>query len=88
MKKTIVAEKEPWIKGGAIIAIDPNNGEILAMASHPRYDPNDFIPSNKNEKKRNSHVLNWLENESYLAESGTANSLFRENSSIKLKASF
>jgi penicillin-binding protein 2 len=33
---------------GAIVAIDPNNGEILAMASSPDYDPRDFsgkIPS-------------------------------------------
>ena len=30
-------------KRGTIIAMDPNNGEILAMASHPAYDPNVFI---------------------------------------------
>lgn len=27
---------------GAIVAIDPRNGDILAMASLPAYDPNDF----------------------------------------------
>ncbi|MBU0744380.1 MAG: penicillin-binding protein 2, partial [Gammaproteobacteria bacterium] len=27
---------------GAIVAIDPNNGEVLAMASTPTYDPNLF----------------------------------------------
>src|SRR5581483_11729951 len=27
---------------GAVIVIDPRNGEILAMVSHPSYDPNDF----------------------------------------------
>jgi penicillin-binding protein 2 len=27
---------------GAVVAIDPNNGEILAMASAPDYDPNIF----------------------------------------------
>ena len=27
---------------GAVIAMDPRNGEILAMVSHPSYDPNDF----------------------------------------------
>ncbi len=27
---------------GAVVAIDPNNGEILAMASAPDYDPNVF----------------------------------------------
>jgi penicillin-binding protein 2 len=27
---------------GAIVALDPRNGEILAMVSHPAYDPNVF----------------------------------------------
>ncbi|HEV7643123.1 MAG TPA: penicillin-binding protein 2 [Pyrinomonadaceae bacterium] len=30
-------------KRGAIISLDPNNGEILAMASAPSYDPNVFV---------------------------------------------
>ncbi len=31
-------------KRGAIVLIDPNNGEILAMASWPTFDPNIFVP--------------------------------------------
>jgi penicillin-binding protein 2 len=27
---------------GAVVAMDPRNGEILALVSHPSYDPNDF----------------------------------------------
>lgn len=27
---------------GAVIVMDPRNGEILALVSHPNYDPNDF----------------------------------------------
>jgi penicillin-binding protein 2 len=30
---------------GAAVVVDPNNGNILAMASVPSYDPNVFIPS-------------------------------------------
>jgi penicillin-binding protein 2 len=29
-------------RGGAVVAMDPRNGEILAMVSHPSYDPNAF----------------------------------------------
>jgi penicillin-binding protein 2 len=33
---------EDDVKGSAVI-LDPNNGQILAMASNPTYDPNNFI---------------------------------------------
>ncbi len=32
-------------KRGAIVIIDPNNGDLLALASWPTFDPNEFIPS-------------------------------------------
>ncbi|MEO7166641.1 MAG: penicillin-binding transpeptidase domain-containing protein, partial [Chthoniobacterales bacterium] len=32
-------------KRGAIVITDPNTGDILAMASWPTYDPNEFVPS-------------------------------------------
>ncbi|MFM8364046.1 MAG: hypothetical protein ACKOAS_02715, partial [Verrucomicrobiota bacterium] len=32
---------------GAIVVMDPNNGEILSLASWPSFNPNDFIPSVK-----------------------------------------
>jgi len=38
-----VAEQLLEGKAGAVVAIDPNNGEILAMASSPAYDPNWFV---------------------------------------------
>jgi penicillin-binding protein 2 len=38
---------------GAAVVVNPNNGEILAMATVPNYDPNQFIPSiNANDWQR------------------------------------
>ncbi|TSA29498.1 MAG: penicillin-binding protein 2 [Verrucomicrobiaceae bacterium] len=31
-------------KRGALVIIEPSTGEILAMASHPGFNPNDFVP--------------------------------------------
>ncbi len=36
------AEQALGNHAGAIVAIDPRNGEILAMVSHPSFDPNEF----------------------------------------------
>ncbi len=40
-------EAERQLEGvkGACVALDPRNGDILAMASSPGYDPNDFVPA-------------------------------------------
>lgn len=68
IKRNVAADKEPWIKGGAIVAMDPNTGDIIAMASHPRFDPNDFtaIGQVDEDRKRKRNLLKWLESESYL----------------------
>ena len=36
------AEESLGSRHGAVVAMDPNTGEILAMVSHPNYDPNLF----------------------------------------------
>ncbi len=37
-----VAEQSLGARPGAVVALDPRSGEVLAMASHPAIDPNDF----------------------------------------------
>lgn len=54
--------KKPWIKGGAIVAMDPKTGELLALATYPRLNPNDFI------EKNTSQILRWMENQTYVGE--------------------
>ncbi|MEI9897344.1 MAG: penicillin-binding transpeptidase domain-containing protein [Chthoniobacter sp.] len=39
------ALREAGIGRGAAVVVNPGNGEILAMASAPSFDPNVFIPS-------------------------------------------
>jgi penicillin-binding protein 2 len=41
----IVEKTLRYVGRAACVVVDPNNGEVLAMASVPSYDPNKFIPS-------------------------------------------
>jgi penicillin-binding protein 2 len=41
LQKTAMDALGPY--HGAVVAIDPRNGEVLALASKPSYDPNPFI---------------------------------------------
>jgi penicillin-binding protein 2 len=43
MRLQAVAEKVLEDHNGAIVALDPRNGEVLALASQPTYDPNPFV---------------------------------------------
>lgn len=43
----IVEEALRAVGRGAVVVVDPNNGDILAMATVPSFNPNTFIPSIK-----------------------------------------
>jgi penicillin-binding protein 2 len=44
------AEKALGRRNGAIVALNPNNGEVLAMVSHPTFDPNIFSKQKLSQK--------------------------------------
>jgi penicillin-binding protein 2 len=48
-------------KRGTIIATDPNNGEILVMASLPSYDPNVFVQGSSTPEGRKKIAAYWQE---------------------------
>jgi penicillin-binding protein 2 len=78
----MIAEKALRSVGrGAAVVVDPNNGEILAMASVPSFNPNLFIPSiaSKDWKVLNDNEANPLVNR--------ATSAFPPGSTFKLVTS-
>lgn len=48
-------------KRGTIIATDPNNGEIMVMASLPSYDPNVFVQGSSSPEGRKKIAAYWQE---------------------------
>ncbi len=59
-------DKAPWVRGGAIVAMLPDTGEIVALASYPRFDPNNFTSGKRYEYYWEQPVIRYLEGEQYL----------------------
>lgn len=68
-RRSLMPEYQPWIKGGSIVVMDPSNGQIYAMASFPRFDPNDFIRTGNVQEgaEKNVCINRWLETEEHIA---------------------
>lgn len=66
----LTAEKLLEGKNGAVVAMDPNNGDVLVMASNPSFDQNDFIGgiSSKKWKALISHPGKPMNNKAIQAE--------------------
>jgi penicillin-binding protein 2 len=65
-----VAEQSLGTRPGAVVALDPRTGEVLAMVSRPTPDPNDFAIriSNDNWKQLNEDPLRPLLNRAIQAQ--------------------
>jgi len=65
-----VAEESLGDRPGAVVALDPRNGEVLAMVSRPTPDPNDFAVriSGEEWKKLNEDPLHPLLNRAIQAQ--------------------
>lgn len=56
-----------WVKGGSAIVMNPHNGQILALASYPRFDPQAYCYPSQEKNIPVHHRFFWLENKAAIA---------------------
>ncbi|MEI6602591.1 MAG: penicillin-binding transpeptidase domain-containing protein [Clostridia bacterium] len=71
------------VDSGAVVAMNPNNGEVLAMASYPSYDPNAFIAP-KGDKKAQKKILNWFTDKKFPMMNRAISASYAPGSTYKL----
>lgn len=49
-----------FLKGGACVVIDLKNSKVLALASYPRFNPQDFVDKNQDQ------IHKWTESSTYI----------------------
>jgi len=53
------AAREFEAAGGSVVVVDPNSGEILALASWPFYNPNDYGDAEPADRKERSATVTY-----------------------------
>ena len=71
------------VDSGAVVAMDPNTGEILCMASYPSYDPNAFIAP-KGDKASQKQIVKWLRDSKFPMLNRVIGASYAPGSSYKL----
>ena len=64
-KELAETAKTSHIKAGTIIVVKPNTGEIIAMASYPSYDPNNYNVSSAENRKNLAVSMNYEPGSTY-----------------------
>lgn len=56
----------PGANQGGVIALNPNNGDVLAIASLPSYNPNKLVPNNPDRVSYYEHLIKEAVNPFYI----------------------
>ncbi|GAA3696480.1 penicillin-binding transpeptidase domain-containing protein [Terrabacter ginsenosidimutans] len=81
-KAQAAADKALGDSKGAVVALDPKTGAILAMVSHPSYDPNPLSSHDLNKASKAWQVLSNDKDKAYL--NRTINGVYPPGSTFKV----